>query len=134
MGEQESATPCRGLGGTGLHREPETGWTFAASPGFQPASQPQDSEGTSHPDRNAQFEHINMLVNAFQAAGQPAISVDTKKKELVGDFKNNGRELRPRGQPEPVRVHDFAIPELGKVSPYGVYGHLEKFASTTRPQ
>lgn len=89
--------------------------------GFSLQANRKTSEGTSHPDRNAQFEHINMLVNAFQAAGQPAISVDTKKKELVGDFKNNGRELRPRGHPEPVRVHDFVIPELGKVSPYGVY-------------
>src|SRR3984957_8391088 len=78
-------------------------------------------EGANHPDRNAQFEHINATVKAFQAAGQPVISVDTKKKELVGDFKNAGRELRPKGQPEPVRVHDFAIPELGKVAPYGVY-------------
>jgi DNA-binding phage protein len=78
-------------------------------------------EGTQHPDRNAQFEHINAAVLAFQAAGEPVISVDTKKKELVGDFKNAGRELRPKGQPEPVRVHDFAIPELGKAVPYGVY-------------
>jgi hypothetical protein len=78
-------------------------------------------EGTSHPDRNAQFEHINAEVKAFQAAGQPVISVDTKKKELVGDFKNGGRELRPKGHPEPVRVHDFAIPELGKAVPYGIY-------------
>ena len=78
-------------------------------------------EGASHPDRNAQFEHINAEVKAFQAAGQPVISVDTKKKELVGDFKNGGRELRPKGQPEPVRVHDFAIPELGKAVPYGIY-------------
>jgi hypothetical protein len=60
-------------------------------------------------------------VKAAIAAGQPAISVDTKKKELVGDFKNAGRELRPQGQPEQVRVHDFKIPELGKVAPYGVY-------------
>lgn len=89
--------------------------------GFSLQANRKTSEGTSHPDRNAQFEHINMLVYAFQAAGQPAISVDTKKKELVGDFKNNGRELRPRGHPEPVWVHDFATPELGKVSPYGVY-------------
>ena len=78
-------------------------------------------EGASHPDRNAQFEHINAEVKAFQASGQPVISVDTKKKELVGDFKNGGRELRPKGQPEPVRVHDFAIPELGKAVPYGIY-------------
>jgi hypothetical protein len=78
-------------------------------------------EGANHPDRNAQFEHINAEVKAFQAAGQPVISVDTKKKELVGDFKNGGRELRPKGQPEPVRVHDFVIPELGKAVPYGIY-------------
>ena len=78
-------------------------------------------EGTAHPDRNAQFEHINAEVQAFQSAGQPVISVDTKKKELVGDFKNGGRELCPQGEPETVRVHDFVIPELGKVAPYGVY-------------
>jgi len=78
-------------------------------------------EGASHPDRDAQFDHINAQVSSFQAAGQPAISVDTKKKELVGDFKNGGRELRATGEPEPVRVHDFEIPELGKVAPYGVY-------------
>jgi hypothetical protein len=78
-------------------------------------------EGGDHPDRDAQFEHINTVVKAAIAAGEPAISVDTKKKELVGDFKNNGKELRPKGRPEPVRVHDFKIPELGKVAPYGVY-------------
>ena len=78
-------------------------------------------EGSDHPDRNAQFRHINATVQAAIAAGEPAISVDTKKKELVGDFKNNGRELRAKGDPEPVRVHDFKIPEVGKVAPYGVY-------------
>ena len=78
-------------------------------------------EGTNNPDRDAQFDHINTEVKAALAAGQPAISVDTKKKELVGDFKNAGRELRPKGQPEPVRVHDFKIPELGRAVPYGVY-------------
>ncbi len=78
-------------------------------------------EGANHPDRNAQFEHISAEVKAFQAGGQPVISVDTKKKELVGDFKNGGRELRPKGKPEPVRVHDFAIPELGKAVTYGIY-------------
>jgi hypothetical protein len=76
-------------------------------------------EGGTNPDRDAQFAHINATVKAAIVAGEPAISVDTKKKELVGDFKNNGRELRPKGQPEPVRVHDFKIPELGKVAPYG---------------
>jgi transposase len=78
-------------------------------------------EGVSHPDRDAQFEYIHRRVKEFQAAGQPVISVDAKKKELVGDFKNPGRELRPKGQPEKVRVHDFKIKELGKVAPYGIY-------------
>ena len=78
-------------------------------------------EGSSHPDRDAQFRHINETVKAALDAGQPAISVDTKKKELVGDFKNGGRELRPKGSPVPVRVHDFKDPELGKAIPYGIY-------------
>lgn len=89
--------------------------------GFSLQANSKTREGSNHPDRNAQFEYINERINAFQAAGQPTISVDTKKKELVGDFKNGGRELRPKGDPEPVRVHDFAIPGLGKVAPYGVY-------------
>ena len=89
--------------------------------GFSLQANRKTREGSNHPDRNAQFEHINARINAFQAAGQPTISVDTKKKELVGDFKNGGRELRPKGDPEPVRVHDFMLPELGKVAPYGVY-------------
>ena len=89
--------------------------------GFSLQANRKTREGASHPDRNAQFEHINEKIKQFQAAGQPAISVDTKKKELVGDFKNGGRELRAKGDPEPVRVHDFKIPELGKVAPYGVY-------------
>ena len=78
-------------------------------------------EGSSHPDRDAQFHHISDKIREFQAQRQPVISVDTKKKELVGDFKNNGRELRPKGDPETVRVHDFLIPELGRAAPYGVY-------------
>ena len=78
-------------------------------------------EGTDHPDRDAQFGYINKKVKQALAAKEPAISVDTKKKELVGDFKNGGREYRPKGQPEPVRVHDFIIPELGRAAPYGVY-------------
>lgn len=89
--------------------------------GFSLQANSKTREGANHPDRNAQFDHINAQVKAFQAAGEPAISVDTKKKELVGDFKNGGRELRPKGKPEPVRVHDFMIPELGKAVPYGVY-------------
>jgi hypothetical protein len=78
-------------------------------------------EGSSHPDRDAQFHYINDRVKEALAAGEPAISVDTKKKELVGDFRNGGREWRPQGSPEEVRVHDFDIPELGRAVPYGVY-------------
>jgi hypothetical protein len=78
-------------------------------------------EGRQHPDRDAQFQYINDQVAAALAAAQPAISVDTKKKELVGDFKNAGRELRPKGSPARVRTHDFKDKQLGKVAPYGVY-------------
>jgi len=81
-------------------------------------------EGTQHPERNAQFEYIARRAKEFQAQGQPVISVDTKKKELVGDFKNAGREWRPKGEPVPVRVHDFLDKELGKAIPYGVYDLL----------
>ncbi len=78
-------------------------------------------EGSHHPDRNAQFEHINQQAVAFQAAGQPVISVDTKKKELIGTYKNAGRDYRPQGCPDEVNVHDFVNKELGKGVPYGVY-------------
>jgi hypothetical protein len=78
-------------------------------------------EGSQHADRDQQFQYINRKAQQYLREGQPVISVDTKKKELVGDFKNGGRELRPKGQPEAVRVHDFQIPALGKVAPYGVY-------------
>lgn len=78
-------------------------------------------EGNQSPDRNAQFEHINASVTAALAAGQPVISVDTKKKELVGQYKNGGREWQPEGEPERVQVHDFVDAELGRANPYGVY-------------
>ncbi len=78
-------------------------------------------EGENHPDRNAQFEHIHAKVQQYIGRQQPVISVDTKKKELVGDFKNSGQTWRPKGKPEKVRVHDFVIPELGRAAPYGVY-------------
>lgn len=78
-------------------------------------------EGGTHEDRDAQFEHIARRVRELQTNGMPVISVDTKKKELIGDFKNSGREWQPKGQPEKVRVHDFLIPELGRANPYGVY-------------
>lgn len=78
-------------------------------------------EGADHPDRDAQFAHLNAQAQAFQQRGQPVISVDTKKKELVGDFKNGGREWQPHGQPEAVNVHDFPSQAVGRAIPYGVY-------------
>jgi len=91
--------------------------------GYSLQANAKTREGASHPDRDAQFRHINTTVQAALGNGQPAISVDTKKKELVGDFKNAGRELRRKGQPERVRTHDFRDPDpaLGKAAPYGVY-------------
>jgi hypothetical protein len=78
-------------------------------------------EGAAHPDRDAQFRYINRCVKVFQRAGQPVISVDAKKKELVGPFANGGRDYQPQGQPERVRTHDFPDKHLGKICPYGVY-------------
>jgi hypothetical protein len=92
-----------------------------AAAGYSLQANRKTREGPQHADRDAQFRYINQQVRRFQAAGQPVISVDTKKKELVGDFKAAGRTWRPRSQPEPVRVHDFIIPEQGKAIPYGVY-------------
>ncbi len=92
-------------------------------PGSQPAAQlnRKTLEGSSHPDRDAQFAHIARSAAAALADGQPVVSVDTKEKELVGPFRNPGREWRPQGTPEEVRVHDFLIEELGRAVPYGVY-------------
>jgi hypothetical protein len=95
--------------------------TLLDEAGFSLQANRKTREGGSHPDRNAQFEYINRLVKRFQRRRQPVVSVDTKKKELVGDFKNGGREYRPGGRPVEVRVHDFADKELGKAIPYGVY-------------
>jgi hypothetical protein len=78
-------------------------------------------EGSSHPDRNAQFEYINRKCLEFQQREQPVISIDSKKKELVGDFKNNGQQWQPKGQPGAVRVHDFEDKTKGKVAPHGIY-------------
>src|SRR5450432_2168860 len=89
--------------------------------GYSLQANRKTKEGDSHPDRNAQFEYINARVQQYIGLRQPVISVDTKKKELVGDFKNSGRDWRPRGKPENVRVHDFVIPELGRAAPYGIY-------------
>ena len=109
------------LNGRGFQVSHKLVGRLLAGLGFSLQANHKTREGSHHPDRDAQFEHINARIKAFQATRQPAISVDTKKKELVGDFKNGGRELRPKGDPEPVRVHDFKIPELGKAVPYGVY-------------
>ena len=89
--------------------------------GYSLQSNRKTKEGSTHPDRNQQFEYINARVERAISGKQPVISVDTKKKELVGDFKNPGADWRPKGEPEKVRMHDFPIPELGRVAPYGVY-------------
>lgn len=105
-------------------RHPVSSRTVAAllrEAGYSLQGNRKTREGSSHPDRNAQFEHLNAQVKAFHRQRQPVISVDTKKKELVGNFKNGGQEWRPAGRPEEVRVHDFADPQLGKAIPYGVY-------------
>ena len=112
------AAELKGLGHRISH---ETVGVLLHEMGYSLQSNRKTKEGTRHPDRNAQFEHINRKVAAQIARGGPAISVDTKKKELVGDFKNAGREWRPEGTPEKVRVHDFLDPKLGKAIPYGVY-------------
>jgi transposase len=89
--------------------------------GYSLQSTRKTKEGSSHPDRNAQFEFIYEKVKGFQKIGHPVISVDAKKKELVGDFANKGKEYQPKGHPEPVRVYDFLDKNLGKITPYGVY-------------
>jgi Rhodopirellula transposase DDE domain len=92
--------------------------------GYSLQANQKTREGCNHPDRNAQFQFINNRVRRYQRRGWPVLSVDTKKKELLGDFKNAGREWQPQGCPEPVRVHDFLDKKLGKAIPYGVYDVL----------
>lgn len=89
--------------------------------GYSLQSNRKTKEGVDHPDRDAQFQYINESAKTFQTKNQPVISVDTKKKELIGNFRNNGKEWRPKGNPREVNMHDFADKELGKVIPYGVY-------------
>ena len=100
---------------------PRTVGRLLSEAGYSLQSNRKTKEGDSHPDRNAQFEYIHKTAEAFQHRQQPVISVDTKKKELIGNFKNAGREWRPKGEPEEVQVHDFLDPELGKAIPYGIY-------------
>jgi len=107
----------------------QQGWTVSATSvgrllnemGYSLQSLRKSTEGASHPDRNAQFEHINATAQQFLVRGQPVVSVDTKKKELVGDFKNAGKEWQPKATPERVLVHDFPDDATGKAIPYGVY-------------
>ena len=100
---------------------PRTVATLLKDAGYSLQANRKTREGASHPDRDAQFRYLARLIAACHRHRQPVISVDTKKKELVGDFKNGGREWRRHGRPVPVRVHDFLDPELGKAIPYGVY-------------
>lgn len=96
-------------------------WSLLDRLGYSMQSNRKTREGSDHPDRDAQFQHIAGKVKTFQGRNLPVISVDTKKKELIGRFKNSGQEWQKKGQPEAVNVHDFADKELGKVVPYGVY-------------
>ena len=109
------------LGAMGHAISPNSVRKLLVEMGFSRQANRKAKEGARHPDRNAQFEYINAEVLAAQAAGQPVISVDTKKKELVGNYRNGGTDYRPQGNPERVKVHDFEDRELGKVAPYGVY-------------
>lgn len=109
------------LGEMGHAISPNSVRKLLAGLGFSRQSNRKADEGSKHPDRNAQFEHINARAGAAQAAGQPVISVDTKKKELVGNYRNGGTDYRPKGNPRRVKVHDFEDKSLGKVAPYGVY-------------
>src|SRR5258707_83370 len=121
MDLQERAAIGGGTATQGAPDESSDVGRVTAQDGYSLQANRKTLEGSSHPDRDAQFHHISGKIREFQAARQLVISVDTKKKELVGNFKNGGRELRPNGDPEKVRVHDFIIPELGRAAPYGVY-------------
>jgi hypothetical protein len=112
---------ARELTGQGYRISAETVRRLLHQMGYSLQAPAKENEGTSHPDRDRQFRYLNGLSAERVGVGEPVISVDTKKKELVGDFKNRGREWRPRGAPEEVRVHDFLIKELGRAVPYGVY-------------
>jgi len=99
----------------------DTVGTLLRDSGYSLQANVKTTEGTQHPDRDAQFRYLNEQARTFRDAGWPVVSVDAKKKELVGEFKNGGREWQPKGSPVPVNVHDFMVPELGKAIPYGIY-------------
>ena len=118
LGTEKLAEALRGMG------HEVSGRTVARmlrALGYRLQANRKTTEGRQHPDRDGQFNHINRRAEAFRRGGDPVVSVDTKKKELIGDFHNGGREWRPRGDPEKVRVHDFKDEALGKAVPYGVY-------------
>jgi hypothetical protein len=98
-----------------------TVWRLLRVAGYSLQSNRKTKEGAQHPDRNEQFAHIAASVQAFQHQGQPVISVDTKKKELIGEYRNHGHEWQPIGEPQTVKIHDFIDKDLGKAIPYGVY-------------
>jgi hypothetical protein len=116
---------ARELTAQGHPTSASTVWRLLRLAGYSLQSNRKTKEGTQHPDRNVQFEHIADTVQAFQARGQPVISVDTKKKELIGEFRIAGREWQPTGEPVAVRIHDFIDKDLGKAIPYGVYDVTE---------
>jgi hypothetical protein len=114
------------LVGMGHEVSPNTvGKLLREALGYSRQANRKTLEGARHPDRDAQFEHINARVRAVQITGDPVISVDTKKKELIGTFKNGGSDYRPKGCPEAVNVHDFVDKTLGKVAPYGIYDPVD---------
>ena len=117
---KSTANLADALTAAGHRVSPDTVGRLLKADGFSLQGNAKTVEGAQHPDRDGQFRHINELVSAFQGAGEPVISVDSKKKELVGNYKNGGKEYRPKGEPEPVDVHDFKG-ELGRAVPYGVY-------------
>jgi transposase len=109
------------LQGKGFKLTDKVVWRLLKAAGYSLQANAKTAEGRQHPDRDGQFRYINDAVRAHQADGQPVISVDAMKKQLIGPYKNNGREWMPKGQPEPVNVYEFLDPEAGKVTPYGVY-------------
>lgn len=118
---QSLRTLAAALGASGHRIGHVTVGNLLAEQGYSLQGNKKTLEGTSHPDRDAQFQFIAARAKTFQEQGQPVISVDTKKKELVGPYKNGGKSYRPKGDPVKVKVHDFIDKELGKVAPYGVY-------------
>jgi hypothetical protein len=119
---QECASPCAGTAAAGPPDQSRESWrNILAEIGYSLQSHRKRDEGKGHLDRDAQFGFINEQVLAFQETSDPVISVDTKKKEFIGAYRNAGREWRPQGQPEEVKVYDFIDPLMGKAIPYGVY-------------